>query len=110
MTPTDRYAATARFLKRFYGSGENETLGHIAALQALGPDRSQRILLALEMRDLLNDREMSPRALADFASAATGRFFDGAADAREFLRSVFEMNLFDTLAEAESLPTEDPDA
>jgi hypothetical protein len=97
--PADQYAAIAAFLKRFYGPDKNETESHIAALEAFRPHLGQQMALAREMRDLLADTELTPRDLADFASRATGIFFESPADAREFLQSVYEMNLFNALVE-----------
>jgi hypothetical protein len=102
MMPIDKYIATARFLNRFYASEESETLAHIAALQALGPDREQRISLALEIRKLLSDPDLTPHTLAEFLSEAAHRYFETPEEAREFLKRVYEANLFDVLIGGDS--------
>ncbi|HKV11213.1 MAG TPA: hypothetical protein VJ725_23935 [Thermoanaerobaculia bacterium] len=107
---TEKYIATARFLNRFYGSAESETLAHIAALEALGSDREQRISLAFEIHKLLSDPDLTPRDLARFLSEASHRYFETPEEARKFLQRVYEANLFDVLVEIESPSEPDSDA
>ena len=97
MIPNEKYNATARFLNRFYASEESETLAHIAALQTLGPDREQRVSLALEIHKLLSDPDLTPHTLTKFLSESAHRYFETPKEAREFLQRVYEANLFDVL-------------
>jgi hypothetical protein len=100
MTSGDQYAAVAEFLARYYAPEPDEMLANIAALDALRPDYERRLALAMAMRDLLRDAQFAPeiqRFVLDHAVRADLT----AAEAREFLKRVFESNQFHLLLDDE---------